>query len=284
MPYVPRRPTSRRTTHRKPAAAKPAVIRRRPAAKSAKLKAGPSRALVAAQSAPRSLVSRSKDRSSYVHRYPAGSGQYSTANALGGDFPNKKWVKFEYMDTLAIQTIPGAVGQLTYRLNSLYDPYSSGTGHQPRYFDTYLGANNTSAPYQNYRVHAASIKIEFQNVSTSSDQGIGFLHIRNSTANQLGGIIDIREVPNTYSVVLGQGSSEPAAVIQHFQKVDKILGIDDLNDDENTAADYFDNPANEVFMDIGFYPFITGGTADYWVTITLVYYAELFNLNFPTAS
>lgn len=66
--------------------------------------------------------------------------------------------KFKYQDSGFDITPSGVTGQTSYnfRLNSMFDPDSTGVGVQPYGYDNYLGAN---APYNFYRVYAAKIKV-----------------------------------------------------------------------------------------------------------------------------
>ena len=47
-----------------------------------------------------------------------------------------------------------------YRGNSCQDPDLTGIGAQPRYFDTFCGPQDSSAPYGNYNVLASKIIVD----------------------------------------------------------------------------------------------------------------------------
>ena len=57
-----------------------------------------------------------------------------------------------YSDQFQLTCTAGALQQYTFAMNGLYDPNLTGTGSQPRYFDTLCGANTTAAPYRAYVV------------------------------------------------------------------------------------------------------------------------------------
>lgn len=73
--------------------------------------------------------------------------------------------KMKYCDTFTLDTvgsIPGVVVQ-RFRLNSLFDPNLTGTGHKPYGFDQLLGTPGTSPPvpglYNRYRVVSCTYNI-----------------------------------------------------------------------------------------------------------------------------
>ena len=75
-----------------------------------------------------------------------------------GPFPENLWTEVVYSDQFQLTCTAGALQQYTFAMNGLYDPNLTGTGSQPRYFDTLCGANTTAAPYRAYVVKAARMK------------------------------------------------------------------------------------------------------------------------------
>lgn len=83
-------------------------------------------------------------------------------------FPRTATTVFRY--TSSVNHASGATGTSSdqaYRLIGLYDPNFTGTGIQPRYFDTLLGPNNGAAPYHKYRVYKTVITVTLSNQSSS---------------------------------------------------------------------------------------------------------------------
>lgn len=74
--------------------------------------------------------------------------------ALG--FPKRQMVRLKYSDTMQLTPGLASAAEYTYRCNSLFDPDSTGVGHQPRTFDqwallynkyTVIGSKITIKPY-----------------------------------------------------------------------------------------------------------------------------------------
>lgn len=68
-----------------------------------------------------------------------------------GSFPSTKTVALRYVDTVALNGGAGSAAVNVFRVNNIYDPDYSGTGHQPMYHDNY------AALYSKYRVNYATI-------------------------------------------------------------------------------------------------------------------------------
>lgn len=66
---------------------------------------------------------------------------YNTVN-LGLGFPKKMLVKQKYQETITLTSTSGALASYLFRLNSLYDPNYTSTGHQPMYFDQFMALYN----------------------------------------------------------------------------------------------------------------------------------------------
>jgi len=72
-------------------------------------------------------------------------------------FPDRLMTKLRYCDYHNLTCTSGALASIVYRWNSCFDPYQSGAGHQPLYFDTY------NAVYDQYAVVSARAKITVVN-------------------------------------------------------------------------------------------------------------------------
>jgi hypothetical protein len=68
-------------------------------------------------------------------------------------FPPEMDVKMRYVDAFALVISSGVGGVYQYRLNSIFDPDLTGTGHQPYTRDTW------AAVYQTYTVTKCSYKV-----------------------------------------------------------------------------------------------------------------------------
>lgn len=70
-------------------------------------------------------------------------------------FPKKQLVQLTYCDNVIVPSVDTAVsGPYMFRLNSIFDPDKTSTGHQPR------GHDQWSAMYKKYCVVGAKVKVE----------------------------------------------------------------------------------------------------------------------------
>ena len=81
-----------------------------------------------------------------------------------------QYVDYGTVSATAATTSTGA--EYAFRLNSLFDPNLTGSGHQPRYFDQLTNI------YQLYRVYKCSFQVEFYKPSSSTMYCAG--QVRNS--------------------------------------------------------------------------------------------------------
>jgi hypothetical protein len=86
----------------------------------------------------------------------------------GIGIPPSRNVKLRYADFDTLTTSVGTTDSFQLAANGLYDPYLSGTGHQPMGFDQW------SAFYNHYVVKKARIKASFAMTSDPSN-GVGWL-------------------------------------------------------------------------------------------------------------
>jgi hypothetical protein len=77
---------------------------------------------------------------------------------------------FNYTDTVTLSSTSGALVQKQFRLNSLFDPDLTGTGHQPRYFDQLCGG---AGPYSKYRVTHCNVTLEVAQIASDATD-LGF--------------------------------------------------------------------------------------------------------------
>lgn len=80
-------------------------------------------------------------------------------------FPRSRSIKLHYSESIVLlETVVGSGAQQIWNLNSLFDPNSTGVGHQPLYYDQLF---SITGPYQRYTVHTVLMKITATNVSAS---------------------------------------------------------------------------------------------------------------------
>lgn len=209
------------------------------------------------------------------------SGLKKVSYLTGGDkspFPNTLMTKFMYNNETTLTSTSGSWAQNLFRLNSLYDPDASGAGGQPRYMDTLLGASGGNAPYSRYRVHAAHVVVEFQSKTTTTS--IGDVILMRYTTQAASSAVGARESPNSMVQTLntlGAGSGSQKKM-EFFCKIKDVEGLVDLADNPNFEAEYNANPANPVNLLVG-YEDVLGNTSAVVARVSIVYYAQLLDLN-----
>lgn len=197
-------------------------------------------------------------------------------------YPDKLVTKIRYVDTIALSASLDAIGANVFRMNSLFDPDLTGTGHQPMYFDQLCGAVG-SAPYSRYRVLSSTMNVTFSpkvvtlaggtvygpftcGILTTATSGI---YAANASA--------LCEASNCKWTVLGEkngGNNVKKLSVTYVPSRD--LGVD--TGDDTIAAAYNANPTQVFFAS----PWkvdqnATGGTV--FALVEIVYNVEFFDRN-----
>jgi len=242
----------------------------------------------------RKAVARAMARSSGKGRYRKAGRRYgggyrnrrtrATAGLTISPFGKSYRCVLEYQDLLDLNSVGGVLNYLTYAVNGCYDPYTGAGGHQPRYFDTFCGANTTSAPYRQYRVFGCKVDATFINTAgTIGEQGQVFLHARTANSAALVDIIDLGESPNVRQKPLGSSNGGGITSLSMYVSMKKMLAVKDLKDSEFSAGDYQANALDTVYVDVGMAPYLLQN-ANYTCVLKLTFYVEFFDQNYPQQS
>lgn len=111
----------------------------------------------------------------------AGPANYSAAGQYGRGltaFPATRFCRFKYCEDVIISSLtatPNAGNEYVFRLNSLFDPNQTGTGHQPYLFDQMMNV------YRRYRVYRCQVRLTFY-FPNSPTIWVGW-QVRNSSDN-----------------------------------------------------------------------------------------------------
>lgn len=109
-----------------------------------------------------SLSFKSKKRRRTAEKKNAKRFQPNRMDLVLGGFPKSKMVKLRYVEELQLDAASGVPAVHVWRANSLYDPNSSGVGHQPSNFDTW------SNIYDHYTVLGSKITVQYVPDSSTS--------------------------------------------------------------------------------------------------------------------
>lgn len=170
-------------------------------------------------------------------------------------FPAHKKCTLRYCDKLQVLTNSAAVGSWVFRINSMFDPDLTGTGHQPRYYDQLCTA---TGPYQVYRVMGVRVTVECASDPSHNAEPVIFAAgFTNQAA--LPTLAAGSAVPNPYSLAelpgwtaLIQDSNSGSKKMNFQRTIADILGTTDkaVIAEDGYAAAYNANPAELAYFQI----------------------------------
>lgn len=191
-------------------------------------------------------------------------------------FPAMLKCKMRYTDIATLTSVSGSFATRVYRINSPYDPDKTGAGHQPRYYDTLLGASASTAPYNKYAIYKAKILVRASSGTTSTSTGT--VAVMPYVVGIPTTMDEMLESPGTSSRVintLGAGDRCVAA-LGNYVDIAKFLNIDPSGEDNLGAYNGNPNVAPEwlvAFADD------LGNSSAVKIRVTITYYAMLTHLN-----
>lgn len=144
--------------------------------------------------------------------------------------PNRKFVQLYYNEYLALTCTTGITSYNTFIINNLYDPNSTGGGHQP------MGLDQWDDFFKKYRVHSATIKAHFfNNASSLTPVRCGILIDKNtSVPTYVGGKAEL-----TKGKWMGflSTSSRARSTITQTVKMKDFFGVNKLADNSALEAE-----------------------------------------------
>jgi len=182
---------------------------------------------------------------------------------------------FNYTDTVPVISTSGSLGYKQFRLNSLFDPDLTGTGHQPRYFDQLCGG---AGPYNKYRVTDVEVTLEVAQLGSDAAQ-LGFFAAGPTPSSALPTPANYAgsnaEIPGWVSDLLVPNMGVP--LIRRWKiPIHSVMGVrrSVVNDSPNYAAVYSASPSVEPVFTVQ-YQNSNGSSSSCWVKITLEFTAQL---------
>jgi len=109
---------------------------------------------MASQTTTTTVVKKAKANKPQVFRVPSWAGRSKTG------FPKELHMKHRYCEVVQLGAVGGAVSNYSFSANGMFDPNSTGTGHQSLYFD------QLAAIYNHYVVLNSKITVKATVVGT----------------------------------------------------------------------------------------------------------------------
>lgn len=184
---------------------------------------------------------------------------------------------------LLSNSTPGVASTVSFRANGAQDPEVAVSTASCRYYGSLLGANDSTAPYRNYRVHASKILLEaWPRVATANQANVLISLIpRRTTISAPDDIDEMRNRPFSKTMAMTTSTSQSTRRIQNYVKMKTMLGVKDLNDSLATAAAWNDVPqtTEEVYWDVSIVDVEGAASGQCWVNVSIIYYMEFYTLN-----
>lgn len=195
--------------------------------------------------------------------------------------PSNEYVRLTYHDQIPLTFSSTGYDYHEYRMNSLFDPDKTLTGHQPRYFDQYAQL------YRGYRVHAVKATvIAYTKESSKEAFFVGMMPLAHTSG-----------VPTTYNSICERGVYRSEVVLSNENPVSRRLtmwfkphlaeGITkrEYNVDQEYEAGIGANPAKAPII-LLYGRTMDNSTASFGldVHIDLTFYCKFFDRILPAQS
>ncbi len=197
-------------------------------------------------------------------------------------------VRLRYAEVVSISTAgssPTATAY-TFRLNSLYDPNYTATGHQPYQYDQLTGI------YNNYLVSRADFKVRFRDISRSSSGiwvGASVFTDTNVADSASGAVLStIREKAVTRCAPFAtQDNKENWNSFTGFVDIARAFGISSVQyngDLSEFAGVYNGNPTRTMYLELFIVDPNSGSSQTTDVDIEIIFHAKMWGYKGPAQS
>lgn len=208
------------------------------------------------------------------HRWRKTRGSLIPQFAKSHPFPVKLFKPLLYTEMIRLTTgAAGVFGAIQkFRLNSLFDPDETGTGHQP------YGRDTMAAIYNRYKVHACNIKMTLIDPSSDGVCVGCMLNGPSTTSDTLAGLT-IEQVGERNMASVKFINNSGGQVKKYFQKIfmADVMGVTRQqyrNDLDNTTAAMGGNPADEITFQMAAADIRGDTSRDVVVKIDILYKIE----------
>lgn len=194
----------------------------------------------------------------------------------GVTFPDRLRASLRYYDTVNLAGgVPSPNAQV-FLMNSLYDPDSTGTGHQPEGYD------QLTAIYLKYLVVEFEYHLQIYNLATAPTKWaicMSETDISSRTVDQLA------EQKYVDSGFIGRADGGDCLIQRSGRmKLSKLMGQRILDSDTSMYANYNASPSDGAFFIIKVASLDGSSNANCYVHCEFIYHASFKDRNDPTAS
>jgi hypothetical protein len=134
-------------------------------------------------------------------------------------FPPNLYTRLRYADSYTLTSSVGAVAKQTMLINSLFDPDSTGGGHQPLYRDTFAGL------YNHYAVISARATVTFVSNTASVPMLCGAVFDDDTTTSTTYYVL-IEQSKGVHAMIAGSTGSLSRETLHVEWSAKEFLGID----------------------------------------------------------
>lgn len=157
--------------------------------------------------------------------------------------PTKFKTKLLYGDTFSLNPGSGVVNSYIFNATGMYDPNTTGVGHQPRGFDELM------AMYDHYTVIGAKITLKFDN-SANAFPVKGMVRLKDGTSFS-SQVIDWQEDGYQRNVLISGNQGPAYASLTHTINPAKFLGRSKAMADPELKGSSVSNPAENAYFHVG---------------------------------
>ncbi len=201
-------------------------------------------------------------------------------NSFGNPMPVHADIEFTYVDRISIDAgASGAVGLYQFSCNGMYDPDTTGTGHQPLGFDQWLGTSSTTGFYNHYTVVSSEIKVTcFSQAADVTGQAIALLGISDDTTAGIDFNTALENPTYSRALIGSMGSGHDVVTFRKHWDACKVLGLtrEALYAKDTVIGTYSANPTEQSYFNLYVSSnSATGNPSNVWFLVEIKYKAHL---------
>lgn len=197
-------------------------------------------------------------------------------------FPPTFVVPFRYSKIMSSTVSAAAANVQAFQLNSLSSPQATAGGTQPQWFTQLCNANLSGAPYSEYTVTKARVRVTIECTDPSNSGVYCYAEVYSGASgiSTVANPIDYLQVPNLHLMRAG-----PAGGANSFQTVEfdvdiaGFLGFENALSAGQLKAAYNANPAQGVYLDVGVRAIAGVASSSYVCTVEILQEAVLTDEN-----